>query len=102
MAHRRQLGETIAAEALDTAALVVDADQQIVADGLDLGDQPGQLGPALPVAGEQDRAAGQRMGQPAAIGGVQRRAGDVQDQGRVSAQAGGDGVEVSTTTKLTA
>ena len=31
-AHRRQLGEAVAAKALDAAALVVDADQQVLAD----------------------------------------------------------------------
>ena len=55
-AHRRQRGEAVAAEALDAAALVVDADEQVGADRLDLGDQLGQLKAVAPVAREQDRS----------------------------------------------
>jgi hypothetical protein len=83
VAHRRQVGEAVGAQALHPAALVVDADQQVLADGLDLGDQRGELGPVLPVAGEQDQPAGQRMGQAAAVVGAQRGAGDVEDDGAV-------------------
>ena len=81
--HRRQRREAVAAEALDAAALVVDADEQVGPDRLRLGDELGELQPVAPVAREQDDAAGQRMVETAAIVGVEREAGDVEDHRRM-------------------
>ena len=78
-AHRRQRREAVAAEALDAATLVVDADEQVGADRLDLGDQLGELQAVAPVASEQDDPAGERMGEAAAIVGVEGEPGDVED-----------------------
>ena len=99
-AHRRQRREAVAAEALDAAALVVDADEQVVADRLHLGDQLGQLKAVAPVAREQDDPAGERMGETAAIVGVEAEAGDVEDDRRVGEVHRAD--SCSTTTKLAA
>ena len=99
-AHRRQRREAVAAEALDAAALVVDADEQVGADRLHLGDQLGQLEAVAPVAREQDDPAGERMGETAAIVGVEGEAGDVEDDRRVGEVHRAD--SCSTTTKLAA
>ena len=99
-AHRRQRREAVAAKALHPAALVVDANEQVAADRLRLGDQLGQLQAVAPVAREQDDAAGERMGETAAIVGVEGQAGDVEDDRRVGVVHGAD--SCSTTTKLAA
>ena len=99
-AHRRQRGEAVAAEALDATAFVVDADEQVGADRLHLGDQLGQLDAVAPVAREQDDAARERMGEAAPIVGVEGQAGDVEDdRGVVESHRAGS---CSTTTKLAA
>ena len=90
-AHRRQVGEAVAAEALHPAALVVDADHDVGPDRLDLGHQPGQLRAVLPVAAEQDQAAGERMRQAAAVVVVQRQAGDIEHDRRMRRD---DGLEL--------
>ena len=69
---------------------------------LDLGGKLGELAAIPPVAGEEDHAAGERMGEPAAIVGVERQAGDVEDRpvrGPPGHRARGS---CSTTTKLAA
>ena len=81
--HGRQVGETIGLEALHAPALVVHADEQIVAHGLDLGREGQQLGTVLPVAREQDHAAHQRVRQARAVGRREAGAGNVDDQGGV-------------------
>jgi hypothetical protein len=68
-AHGRQVGEAIGAKTLHAAAFVVHADQQVIAHGLDAAGELQQLCAVFPVAGEQDHAAGQRVGQAAAVGG---------------------------------
>ena len=78
------MGEAVGAEALHAAAFVVDADQQVGPQRLDLGDELGQLAPVLPVAREQDQAAGERVREAAAVVGVERGAGDVEHDGGVS------------------
>jgi len=60
---------------------VIDADQQIVALGLDRAREFEQLRAALPVAREQDHAARERVRKAAAVGSAERGAGDVEDQG---------------------
>ncbi len=99
-AHRRQRREAVAAEALDATTLVIDADEQVVADGFHLGDQLGQLKAVAPIAREQDDPAGERMGETAAIVGVEGQAGDVEDDRRMGEVHRGD--SCSTTTKLAA
>ena len=99
-AHRRQRREAVAAKALDAAAFVVDADEQVGADRLDLGGELGELAAVAPVAREQDEAAGQRMGEAAPIVGVEGEAGDVEDdRGVIDVHRAGS---CSTTTKLAA
>ena len=95
-AHRRQVREAVGAEALHAAAFVVDADQHVGAHVLDGGGELGELAPVLPVAREQDQAAGERVLQAAAVGRRQRGAGDVEHDGGVG---GCSGHVVSTTTK---
>ncbi|MNV14471.1 hypothetical protein D3C71_1051570 [compost metagenome] len=82
-AHGRQVGKAIGAKALHAAALMVHADQQIVTHGLDTAGQLQQLRAVFPVAGKQDHATGQRMGQAAAVGGGQLCACHVEDEGGV-------------------
>ena len=98
LSHRREVGETVGAKALHPAALVVDGDQQIGPQRLHLGSHLGQLAPVLPVAGEEDQPAGERVLDAAAIVVVQAEAGDVEDDGSVRVH----GVFVSTTTKAAA
>ncbi len=71
-AHRRQVREAVAAEALHPATLVVDAHQHVRPLGLDLCDELGELAPVLPVAREQDQPAGQRVAQATPVIGGQR------------------------------
>lgn len=80
-AHGWQVREAIALETLHAAAFVVHADQQIGAQGVDLGAQRRELGAILPVAREQDQPAHERMAQAAAVVVGQQGAGDVEDQG---------------------
>ena len=82
-AHGRQLGEAVAAKALHAPAFVVHADQQVVTHRLDGTGQCQQLGAVLPVAGKQDHAAGQGVGQTAAVHGRQGGTGDVKNEGCV-------------------
>ena len=80
-AHRRQAGESLA-EALDAAALVVDANQQ--RRGLqraDVGGERSKLRRVAVVAREQDHAADQRVGQPPAVFVGERGARHVEHQG---------------------
>ena len=100
-AHRRQLGEAVAAEALHPAAFVIDAHQHVGPQRLDLGDQLGQLPPVAPVAGEQDHPAGERMLQAAAVIGLEGEAGDVEHHRRMDRFLHRS-LRVSTTTKLAA
>ncbi len=97
-AHRRQVREAVGAEALHAPAFVVDADEQVGPDRLDLRGELDEGAPVGPVAREQDHAAHQRMREAAAVVGVQRGAGDVEDDGAVTHRVS----RVSTTTKLAA
>ena len=98
LAHRRQMGEAVGAKALHAAAFVVDRDEDVGSQRLDLGRHFGQLAAVLPVAGEEDQAAGQRVLQAAPVVVVQAVAGDVEnDWGML-----GHGLLVSVTTKLAA
>ena len=72
--------EAVGAKALNAAALMIDADEDVGADRLDLGHELGELAPVPPVAAEQDQAARQRVAQAAAIVGVEREAGDVENK----------------------
>jgi hypothetical protein len=78
-AHRRQVGEAVAAKALDATAFVIDADEQVVADRFHLGGKLGELLPVTPVAREEDEAAGERMLEAATVVAVERESGDVED-----------------------
>jgi hypothetical protein len=102
-AHRRQVREAVGAKALHAAAFVVDANQQVGPDRLDLGVERGHLRAVLPVAGEMDHAAHQRIGQAPAVGVVQFGAATSMISGAWT--AGGSmpwGSCFSTTTKLAA
>ena len=79
---------------------MVDADEQVAANGLRFGNQLGQLQAVAPVAGEQDDAAGERVREAAAIVRVEGQAGDVEDDRRVIELH--HAVSCSTTTKLAA
>ena len=85
--HRRQVREAVGTEALHAAAFVVDAHEQVGPDRLHLRHQLGDLLAVDPVAAEQDRAAGERMREAAPVVGAQRRAGHVEDDGRVVVEA---------------
>ena len=86
-AHRRQVGEAVGAKALHAAAFMVHRNQQVGADRLGLGGHGGELMAVVPVAAEQDQAAGQRMLQAAAVVGGEFGAGHVQDDGRMGVRA---------------
>ena len=79
-ARGRQRGEAVAAKALHAAAFVVGADEAVGADRLHLGDDLGELAAAFEVAREKHEAAGERVRQAPAIGGVEPDAGDVDDE----------------------
>lgn len=99
-AHRRQVGEAIGAKALHPAALVVDADEQVLADRLDFSGELGELLAVAPVAREQDDAPSERVLEAAAVFGVEREAGDVEDDRGV--RVAHRGRALSTTTKVEA
>ena len=84
------VGEAVAAKALHTPAFVVHADEQVAAHRLDGGGEVEQLGAAFPVAGEQDDAADQRVRQAAAVGGGERRASHVDEEGSVFGHGSGN------------
>ena len=71
-AHRRQRGEAVGAEALHAAALVVDADEQVGADRLRLGDQLGELAAVAASCGRT--GSGRRSADGRAGAGRRRRA----------------------------
>ena len=98
--HWRQMGEAVAAKTLDATALVIDADQHVGSHRLDLGRELDELAPALPVAPEQDEATGQGVLQAAAVVGIERQAGDVEDDRGVAVDHRNSCC--STTTKLAA
>jgi hypothetical protein len=91
--------ETIGAEALHAPALVVHADQEILAHVLHLRAKVRQLLAVLPVARKQDHAAHQRMRQAAAVVGGELQARHVEDDGCVFVHVRSF---CSTTTKLAA
>ena len=75
-------GREALAEALHTAALVIDRHQQRRrADGMDLVGQRAQLLGRLVVAGKEDDAAHQRVAQALALGLGQAQAGHIDDDG---------------------
>jgi hypothetical protein len=82
------VGETVGTKALHTPAFVVHRDQQVVPHGLDLTAQFGQLGTVQPVAGKQDDATHQGMGQALAFGGGEAVAGDIDDERSVLMHGG--------------
>jgi hypothetical protein len=73
------VGEAIGLETLHAAAFVVDADQHVGPHLLDVGAERGELGAILPVAGEQDQAASQRVFEAQAVGRREAGAGDIED-----------------------
>ena len=79
---------------------MVDADEQVRADRLRLGDELGELAAVAPVARKQDDAAGQRVREPAPVGVVESEAGDIEDDGCVTMAH--RALSCSTTTKLAA
>ena len=83
-AHGRHVGKAVGLEALHPPALVVYANQQVGAHALDAFAQRGELDATFPIARKQNQAAHQRVAQALAVNGVQRRACDVDDQGRVN------------------
>ena len=94
-AHRRQVRQAVGAKTLHPAAFMIDADQQVITQGLDLGAQLAELLAVFPVAGEQDDAAGQRVLEAAAIVLAEFETGDVDDEGGVL----GHGVVLEVTMK---
>ena len=78
--HRWQVGEAVGAKTLDTATLVVNRDQQVLAHGLDVAAQGRELLTPLPVATKQDHAPHQGMGQTLAVGIGQAQASHIDDQ----------------------
>ena len=78
--HGGNVGETIGFEPLHAPAFVVHANQQVFLDRLDVRAQLHQLRAVFPVAGEQNNAAHQRVGQARAVGIGQRFASDVNDE----------------------
>jgi hypothetical protein len=99
--HRRQVGETVGAEALHAATFVVHADQQVGPQLLGRRGEFGQLAAAFEIAREQDQPASERVAQAPGIGLGQRGAGDVEHHGGVQGHGVGSrwGAWVSTTTK---
>ena len=72
-AHRRNAGEPLA-ESLYAAAFVIDGDQQVrLTERVDRGGQPLELRGRFVIAGEKNRAAGQRMEKafPVGVGQLQ-------------------------------
>ena len=93
------MGEAAGAKTLHAPSFVIDADQEVAAHRLDLGAKRRKLSAIFPVAREQDHAAAQRVAEAAAVRGCERRAGNVEDEGRV---IGHEAAFFSTTTKLAA
>jgi hypothetical protein len=60
-AHGGQMGEPIGFKALHAPSLVVHTNQQIFADGFDVGAQSRELRSTLPIAAKQNNAARQRI-----------------------------------------
>jgi len=69
-AHRRQVGEAVGSKSLHPSSFMIDGDQQIGPQGLGLGRHIGQLAAVLPISGEEDQAAGERMLQASPIVGM--------------------------------
>ena len=86
-AHGWQLGETVGAKALHAAALVVHADEQVLAHGLDRAGELQQLRTVAPVAGEQDDAPGERVRKAPAVVCTELRARHVQQEGGMDRHA---------------
>ena len=95
------MGESVGAEALDAAAFVVDTDQQIGPHLLDLLAEFGELFAVFPVAGKQNHAPHQGVGQAALVGLGQAGAGHIDDERGVLGHVAGVS-SCSTTTKLAA
>ena len=66
---------------------MIHANQQIGTHRLDVVAQRRELSTVAPVARKQDHAAGERMGQAAAIGGAELGAGDIENEGGVRGHA---------------
>jgi hypothetical protein len=89
--------EPVRAESLHAAALVVDGDEDVGTQRLHFGRDLGELAAVLPVAGEEDQAARERMLQAAAVVLVEAVAGNVEDDGGM-VHVGDFGSLCSTTT----
>jgi hypothetical protein len=97
--HGRQMGEAVGAQALHPAPFMVDANQQVGADGLDVGVELGHLLAVGPVAAEVDHPPHQRMHQAPTVSCAQRQTGHIKNDRGMGHH---DNSLFSTSTKLAA